>query len=242
MPEPQKYSKIRLRPSVAAEPDKAEAPKSPAKYVKTKLTAQSEPAPPSLGPLGAAGTPTVTVETGSGTNPNANSYISITDAQTYHDNSLYAAEWHNATSLQQKQAVVTATRIIDASCAFRGYRKLTSQPLAWPRVLAKNDEYCAGYYNPLMTSLPYYDENSLPRVLVEATAVVALEVLRSDRTADAGSKGITDLSLGSGALSLSLDASNAPKPLPDETLRMLSGLVRSFRGYGSATKRVVRTL
>jgi hypothetical protein len=184
----------------------------------------------------------VTVETGSGADPNANSYISVADAESYHENTLYATEWTAADADKKKQAVVSATRIIDTNCVFRGYRKLTAQPLAWPRVLAKNDEYRGGLYNVLMTSLPYYDENTLPVALVQATAQLAVELLRTDRTQDAGSKGIADISLGSGALSLSFIPSDRPDPLPDETRRILAGLVVSFRGYKSGIKRIVRTL
>jgi hypothetical protein len=191
---------------------------------------------------------TLVVETGSGTNPDANSYITEADADGYMAMQLYTDEWDATVSADKVRALVSATRTIDANCMFKGYRKLTAQPLDWPRVLAKNDEASpmtsGAVYSPLTVGSGggYYDSNSIPLDLAHATALQASELLKSDRTSDPSTKGISQMGLGSGALTMTFTGaeSDLPKPLSDEVARMLEPLCDGFHGAGSGTRNVVR--
>jgi hypothetical protein len=191
---------------------------------------------------------TVVVETGSGTNPNANSYITEADAEAYMMGQLYSEAWDTAIPDDKARSLISATRTIDANCMFKGYRKLTAQPLDWPRVLAKNDDappYGGGMaYSPLSVSanVVYYDSNSIPIDLAHATALQASELLKTDRTADPGTKGISQMGLGSGALTMTFTGAekDLPKPLSDEVTRMLEPLCDGFHGTSSGSRNVVR--
>jgi hypothetical protein len=185
--------------------------------------------------------PTLTVETGSGSDPNANCYIALADAVTYHDNRLHTEAWDSADSDARKQALIMATRVVDANCIFRGYKKLSTQPLQWPRVRARNDEVAGsiGYPYTLYAYL-YYDENSIPPALAQATALEALELLRGDRTTDPGAPGISSLGLGQGAVSLTFNAMSNPGSTSDEVRRILAPMVRGFRSSRGGSRHVTR--
>lgn len=62
----------------------------------------------------------------------ANSYITIAEAQTYADSDLDATQWDNATADQRIRALITATRNLDL-VGYVGTRTTTTQALAWPR-------------------------------------------------------------------------------------------------------------
>jgi len=182
---------------------------------------------------------TLVVEDGTGSNPNANSYCDLASAVLYMDNRLNTAEWDAADSDTRSQALITATRTIDADCKFRGYKKLATQPLYWPRVKAKNDDL----YGPLPWPHTgwlggYWDENSIPIPLRDATALEALELLRGDRTKDPSIRGLTSFTIP-GPLSFTFDQASVPMPLSDEVKRMLTPLITSFR-YGGGVRRVTR--
>jgi hypothetical protein len=188
---------------------------------------------------------TLVVETGSGTNPDANSYITEADADAYMLMQLYTDEWDVAVSADKVRALVSSTRTIDANCMFKGYRKLTAQPLDWPRVLAKNDD--AAYGGSVYSALSghygaYYDENSIPPDLAHATALQALELMKANRTADPQTKGISSMSIGGGALSMTFtgDEGDLPKTLSDEVMKMLAPLCNGFHGMGSGFRNVIR--
>jgi hypothetical protein len=63
---------------------------------------------------------------------NANSYITVAEAQAYADSDLDSANWDSATADQRIRALITATRNLDL-VGFVGTRTSTTQALAWPR-------------------------------------------------------------------------------------------------------------
>jgi len=181
-------------------------------------------------------------ESGSGTNTDANSYISLADANDYMAGSLYAEEWNAATDANKNLALISATRTLDANCIWRGYRKLTQQPLGWPRVLAKNDDYwIAGLPIGIYSARRYWSENEIPFYLSQGTALEALELLRVDRTKDPELQGISSIGLGQSALTMTFTGNKAdlPKPLSEEVRKTVVPLVTSFRGT-NVVRRVVR--
>ena len=54
---------------------------------------------------------------------NANSYASAADGDTYHAGHYYASVWTSATTGNKEIALVMATRLIDASYQFNGFKK-----------------------------------------------------------------------------------------------------------------------
>ena len=106
------------------------------------------------------------VESGTGT-ATANSYISLTDANTYH--SLRGnSKWNDWSDEKKEYAIIRSTDYIDARFGrrFRGFRLLTYQPLEWPRLDAFDDDgFLLGF------------AGQLPKQLVKATAEYALRAL-----------------------------------------------------------------
>lgn len=79
------------------------------------------------------------VEDGTG-KANAESYISVSDADTYFSARAVPTEWAAATTAEKEGALRYATRWIDDRYAWPGTIHLTTQALAWPRAWAYDRE------------------------------------------------------------------------------------------------------
>lgn len=182
---------------------------------------------------------TLVIEDGTGNNPAANSYVSLAEADTYHFGNLYAEEWNEAGS-QKAVALAMATRLIDADMKFRGWALKSAQALAWPRIRAINDEAYVGYVPGRLSAwfANYFDETAIPVRLKQATAQVALDLLRADRTVENSAKGIASMSVGQGAVSLTFSQKDRTQPLSEEAQRLLAPLGNTR--YGGGTVRVRR--
>jgi len=112
---------------------------------------------------------TLTVEDGTG-KTDADSYISVADADTYHTNHSASTDWSAATEANKEKAIRLATQYVDArySGLFRGYKNTAAQALAWPRTDAVNNE---GYV---------IDSDVLPQCLPDAVSELALRVIEGD--------------------------------------------------------------
>jgi hypothetical protein len=112
------------------------------------------------------------VEDGSGKS-DADSYLSVADADTYHTNHSGSTDWSGAATAVKEKSLRLATQYLNIrfNGLWKGYKATDLQALAWPRVLAdKEDVYDAAYY----------DSESLPIVLENATAELALRVVQGD--------------------------------------------------------------
>lgn len=118
---------------------------------------------------------TMVVEDGTGLST-ANSYVSVSDADTLLAMRGYALEWDQAATAgtppagSKEQMLMWATRLLDEQCAWLGERMSTSQALRWPRssVPTKDDD-------------DYLANNVIPQFLKVATAELALALLKKDR-------------------------------------------------------------
>lgn len=109
------------------------------------------------------------VEDGTGLST-AESYLSVSDADAYHDAHSAPAAWTSASDSEKEAALRRATEYLDQKYHFRwlGIRKVEEQALDWPRTSVLDRD---GYE---------VDDNSLPRVLKNATAILALKVIEGD--------------------------------------------------------------
>jgi hypothetical protein len=109
------------------------------------------------------------VEDGSGKS-DAESYLSVADADTYFTNRGGNATWTAASTANKEAALRIATQYLDAAYSgrWRGIHKLGTQRLAWPRAYVEDDD---GYA---------IDSDDLPRNLEEATAEAALRHMTED--------------------------------------------------------------
>ena len=95
----------------------------------------------------------------------ANSYISLSYAETYHDDRGNTA-WASATSATQQAACIKATDYIEANFTFvTGGVVSYEQSLQWPRWGAEDRNGNA------------FSTNEVPGVVKQATAILALEVV-----------------------------------------------------------------
>lgn len=112
----------------------------------------------------------ITVEDGTG-KADADSYLSVADADTYHTNHSNSSDWSGATTDAKERALRIATQYLDAryNSQWRGYKKTTTQALAWPR------------QNVVDEDGRVVDADSVPSKVADATAEMALrEVQQTD--------------------------------------------------------------
>jgi hypothetical protein len=151
----------------------------------------------------------------------ANSYVSIADADTYHETHLYADDWTNADSDTKCRALQMATRILDQQIAWVGVPAGSTQALLWPRVGAMGPN---GY---LIAS------DVIPTLVEQATAELARQLITADRTADneVAHKGLSSITAGS--ISMTFSGGGTSSPLSDSVRAMVAPL-GTFSGSGGA--------
>lgn len=104
----------------------------------------------------------------------ANSYTTVSEADTHlTSNRLYTDAWTNAGSDDQEKALIWATVLLDRSMEWYGTPRDVDQHLRWPRSGVMTED-----------RHDWYDYDTIPAVLKEATAEMALELLRQDRTVE----------------------------------------------------------
>lgn len=117
---------------------------------------------------------------------NANSYLTLQEANDYFASRLHAEAWAAASDPQKEAALIWATRLIDVQVLFNGIATSADQSLAWPRTSMLNQN---GY--AILSTV-------VPRQLKDATAELAFLLIQSDRTlsSEVGEAGITSLRAG----------------------------------------------
>jgi hypothetical protein len=100
----------------------------------------------------------------------AESYVSVTDANAYHTANNNAT-WTGADAVKEA-ALRKATRHLDGLVRWPGWKKTAAQALAWPRSGAHDREEYA------------IDDASVPSVVKSATAELALRALSAELAPD----------------------------------------------------------
>lgn len=166
---------------------------------------------------------TMIVETGTGA-ATSNSYVSIDDADTYHEKRLYVTDWTGATDDNKEIALMWATRLIDEMVEFNGYAINATQALAFPRY---------GVYDRNGNA---FASNAVPTWLKEATAEFARQLIAENRTAETNRDlaGFKEIKVGS--LELKTDPVRAKQTMPPEVFSMLKFYCRKI----GKTKTLIR--
>jgi len=127
---------------------------------------------------------------------NSNSYISLADAETYHDTRLHNDAWNNASTPDKTIALMWATRLLDEWVEWDGTKVglIADQALRWPRY--------GVYYRDGET----IGSDIIPQFLKDATAELAKDLLAADPTADADTKGFSEIQID--VLRLKIDAAD----------------------------------
>lgn len=176
------------------------------------------------------------VEDGTGL-ANSNSYSSIADANTYFAASLYADDWLAAADdTVRGRALAMASAVIDRTVEFRGYRKSTSQALEWPRLEAPRIGLSQfAYIDSIRRIATYWSETEVPNILQKATSELAQLLLKSDRTLEDASKGISRLAVGQGAVEIEFNPADRKTVFNDQVMHYLRQL-GSIRGARTSTR------
>ena len=110
---------------------------------------------------------------------NANSYLTLSDAQAIVDGMVEDADvtaWGSATDDQKNRALYTATQRLDRE-RFLGARATDTQALQWPRTgVRKPDTYVNTYATgfPFRISEDYYTDTEIPDQVKRAQVVLAV--------------------------------------------------------------------
>ena len=151
-----------------------------------------------------------------------NSYATVSEADTYHDEHLYAEDWTGASTPTKTVSLIMATRTLESKYDWAGWQTQTvdeGQVLAWPR-------------NSLVDidKISTLDENTIPDQIKWATAELARNLIISNRIADSDieTQGITSLSAG--PISLSFKDSVKAKVMPDHVKALIPPWWGTLRG------------
>lgn len=183
----------------------------------------------------------ITVETGEGLEA-ANSYISLADANTFFDTHPQASGWQAQTDDAKTRLLITATRVIDASFNFIGFKTNALQALQWPRILAKDRNQYAGPFRRTAATLNsegYFADDVIPEQLKAAQCELARFLLvDATRLDDAPGTGIREFEL-TGTLKVAFAAGDLRKIIPEIVSNLLKDLGEVIGG-SSAVKKLTR--
>lgn len=166
--------------------------------------------------------PQIIVEDGTGI-PEANSYVTLAEADAYLTNRLRTETWAEAVEEDQIRALIQATQALDTLVPWRGHKTFSEQGLGWPRL---------GVQSP---DGPVIESDVVPNLVKHATIEMALELLRGDRLGDPEGAGISRLRVD--VIDISFNSRDRPATLP----LMVRSMVRPLsHGLSTHTARVVR--
>jgi hypothetical protein len=109
---------------------------------------------------------------------NANSYLTLADAQAIIDGFVQDADitaWASATTDQKNRALFTATQRLDRE-RFLGARATDTQSLQWPRTGVRRPDtyintYAVGF--PFRITTDYFDDDEIPPQVQYAQTILA---------------------------------------------------------------------
>lgn len=177
-------------------------------------------------------------ETGAGLT-DANSYASVSDADAYHEGHLYSSAWTGASAATKEAALVMATRLIDGSYQFNGYRSSDTQALQWPRQHCPDpDKLASAWTAQFGTVRPEFDSDKIPKVLADATCEVARELAKADSTDAAEGEGISRLSIAD-AISIQFDKKDK-QPTISTTAQLFLIKLGNYLPRGGGITKLIR--
>ena len=153
------------------------------------------------------------VEDGTGLS-NANSYISIEEADTFHSINIYGSAWSGYDDARKVSALITATRYIDATFRYKGRRLQTSQLLAFPRVFSLADLDTVDIPREQLDRL-------VPKGVKDATAILASQTILQNietrvNTSGGGGGSGEVRSISAGSVSIGLSGQTQARQLQPE--------------------------
>jgi hypothetical protein len=138
-------------------------------------------------------------EDGSG-KVDATSYADVADGDAYFEAHLYPIPWATSAADRKAEALIMATRLIDAQMQFNGFRAHDNQALQWPRERCPDPDRGLITISVLVPFLgTFVNPDVVPRAVVNATCEMARELMIVDRTAAPPGEGLSSVTTGAGA-------------------------------------------
>jgi hypothetical protein len=166
---------------------------------------------------------------------NANSYLTVAEADVYFNTRLYCSSWTAASAEDKARALIMACRHIEERAewdeSMAGERSTTTQALAWPRsgaLTREGDEYL--------------DDATVPSMIKNAQAEQALAELAKNRTGDPSARGLKRVAAGSVEVEFDGYASAEPHVLADEVWDALAPWITNVGSGGPNTLQTVDLL
>jgi len=159
---------------------------------------------------------------------NANAYVTVAEADTYHERRPpVGTTWSSATDDQKEAAILWASKLMDALWEWNGYAVDAVQAMLWPRggMLKRN-------------RWEYVSTTVIPPELKDATSEFARQLLAGDRTGDSSIETLGLTSLKAGPVELAFKNAVYAKPVPD----IVVNLIPSDWGYPRMRSTGVRDL
>lgn len=157
----------------------------------------------------------------------ANSYVSVTEADSYFDDRLNSESWSTAVADDKTRALITAAARLDDE-NWRGDRNTTTQALAWPRIdVEKKDAISFGTFG-YGSGYGYYEVypvTEIPLPVKRAQMELALAYLEGFGDDQEG--GVDSFSMD--GMSVSKRISRPQGSLPSPVARLLSGLIQGSK-------------
>lgn len=163
------------------------------------------------------------VETGAGLST-ANSYVSVDDADIYHEKRLHITDWSSSTGSTKEAALMWATSLLDRMVDWDGTKYTSTQALRWPR---------SGIYDVDGYSI---DSDTIPQFLKDATAEYARLLIATDLTAVNDLAGFSEIKVD--VIQLKIDKWDRTKTLPDPVWNMVKNYGKRMSTQQRATERM----
>lgn len=179
-------------------------------------------------------------ETGAGLTT-SNAYVDVVDANAFFETHIYASAWAPLGADYQARALIMASRQLDQTWQFNGYKMNPLQAMQWPRMRCPDpdiDSPTAGNLRFFPNS-NWLDETKVPQIVKDATCQMALDLLTTNRTADPDDRGIRTIDIFQG-VKIEFDKADQRRIVPDSVRVSLMKYGRPLDGAGG-TARLVRT-
>lgn len=153
----------------------------------------------------------------------SNSYSFLTEAETYHDTRLHTLDWDNSNDPDKTIALIWATRLLDEWVDWYGSKVglMDDQALRWPR------------YSVSDRDGEDFDFDIIPQFLKDATAELAKDLITEDVTADADTKGFSEMKIDVLMLKIDKVDRDATTVISDSVKAMVEPY-GTFRSRGSS--------
>ena len=152
------------------------------------------------------------------------SYVSLDDADLYHEMRLHVETWTSANDDTKEAALMWATRLLNDLINWAGYKTSQGQALRWPRNFVYDLD---GYL---------LDSGAIPDFLKSATSEYARNLIDSDLTEGNAMAGFKSLKID--VLEMEVDKYSQAATIPPVVWDMIKQYGDKYRNSTRVTERI----